>query len=94
MQNLDFKDLCTKDSTQIRNTHINIGTGEDISIKELALLIKDIVGFEGEFKFNTQKPDGTMLKRTDISKLSTLGWNPKTSLREGIRKVYESYVQR
>lgn len=94
MQNLDFKDLCTKDSTQIRNTHINIGTGEDISIKELALLIKDIVGFEGEFKFNTQKPDGTMLKRTDITKLSTLGWNPKTSLREGIRKVYESYVQR
>lgn len=94
MQNLDFQDLCTKDSTQIRNTHINIGTGEDISIKELALLIKDIVGFEGEFKFNTQKPDGTMLKRTDISKLSTLGWNPKTSLREGIRKVYESYVQR
>lgn len=94
MQNLDFKDLCTKDSTQIRNTHINIGTGEDISIKELALLIKDIVGFEGEFKFNTQKPDGTMLKRTDISKLSTLGWNPKTSLREGIRKVYESYAQR
>ena len=94
MQNLDFKDLCTKDSTQIRNTHINIGTGEDISIKELVLLIKDIVGFEGEFKFNTQKPDGTMLKRTDISKLSTLGWNPKTSLREGIRKVYESYVQR
>ncbi|MCI5632383.1 GDP-L-fucose synthase [Helicobacter sp.] len=94
MQNLDFKDLCAKDSTQIRNTHINIGTGEDISIKELALLIKDIVGFEGEFKFNTQKPDGTMLKRTDISKLSTLGWNPKTSLREGIRKVYESYVQR
>lgn len=94
MQNLDFQDLCTKDSTQIRNTHINIGTGEDISIKELALLIKDIVGFEGEFKFNTQKPDGTMLKRTDISKLSTLGWNPKTSLREGIRKVYESYAQR
>lgn len=94
MQNLDFKDLCTKDSTQIRNTHINIGTGEDISIKELALLIKDIVGFEGSFEFNTQKPDGTMLKRTDISKLSTLGWNPKTSLREGIRKVYESYVQR
>lgn len=94
MQNLNFQDLCTKDSTQIRNTHINIGTGEDISIKELALLIKDIVGFEGSFEFNTQKPDGTMLKRTDISKLSTLGWNPKTSLHDGIRKVYESYQQR
>ena len=93
MQNLNFQDLYTKDSAQIRNTHINIGTGEDISIKELALLIKDIVGFEGNFKFNTQKPDGTMLKRTDISKLSALGWNPKTSLREGIRKVYESYKQ-
>lgn len=93
MQNLNFQDLCTKDSTQIRNTHINIGTGEDISIKDLAHLIKNIVGFEGEFKFNTQKPDGTMLKRTDISKLSTLGWNPKTSLREGIEKVYEVYKQ-
>lgn len=93
MQNLDFQDLYTKDSTQIRNTHINIGTGEDISIKDLAHLIKNIVGFEGEFKFDTQKPDGTMLKRTDISKLSTLGWNPKTSLREGIEKVYEVYKQ-
>lgn len=59
MQNLNFQDLCTKDSTQIRNTHINIGTGEDISIKDLAHLIKNIVGFEGKFKFNTQKPDKT-----------------------------------
>ena len=73
MNNLNFKDVYAKDSIQIRNTQINIGTGEDISIKDLAYLIKDIVGFKGEIYFNTSKPDGTMRKLSDVSKIHSLG---------------------
>ncbi|MDD5202679.1 MAG: GDP-L-fucose synthase [Sulfurimonas sp.] len=79
--------------TEIRNTHINIGTGEDISIKELATLIKKIVGYEGELYFNTDKPDGTMIKLTDPTKLHSLGWKHKVALKDGIRTVYEWYVK-
>lgn len=68
---------------------INIGTGEDISIRELALLIKDIVGFEGKIVFDTSKPDGTMKKCLDVSKATTLGWKSRIKLEEGIRMVYE-----
>ena len=77
---------------QIRNTHINIGTGKDISIKDLAHLIKEIVGFKGDFYFNTEKPDGTMKKLTDVSKLHALGWKHRVELDEGIRRMYEWYV--
>ncbi len=77
---------------EIRNTHINIGTGKDISIKDLAYLIKDIVGFKGKLFFNTSKPDGTMRKVTDVSKLHSLGWKHKVELEEGIKKLYDWYV--
>ncbi len=95
LENRDFKDVianevkqfingtCTPNSIstqEIRNTHINIGTGKDISIKELAELIKDIVGFKGKLTFNTDKPDGTMVKLTDPSKLHSLGWKHKVEL--------------
>jgi GDP-L-fucose synthase len=91
MENRDFKD--TYSTTQeIRNTHINIGTGEDISIADLALLIKNIVGFTGELVYNTSKPDGTMVKLTDPSKLHALGWKHKVQLEEGIRRVYAWYL--
>jgi GDP-L-fucose synthase len=75
----------------ITNTHINIGTGIDISIKELAELIKNIIGFRGEFYFNTSKPDGTMIKRTNPSKLHSLGWEHKVELEEGIKRIYKWY---
>jgi len=80
-------------NTEIRNTHINIGTGEDISIKDLAYLIKDIIGFKGDFVFNTKKPDGTMVKLTDPSKLHKLGWKHKVELEEGIEKIYRWYTE-
>ncbi len=76
---------------QIRNTHINIGTGKDISIKDLAHLIKKIVGFGGEFVFNTEKPDGTIKKLTDPTKLHQLGWQHKIELDEGIKNIYTWY---
>ncbi|AKF24367.1 GDP-4-keto-6-deoxy-D-mannose-3, 5-epimerase-4-reductase [Sulfurovum lithotrophicum] len=106
MENRDFKDTysvseganttCTPTEVknqEVRNTHINIGTGVDISIKELAETIKGIVGFKGELYFNTDKPDGTMKKLTDVSKLHGLGWQHSIGLTEGIEKMYQWYKE-
>ena len=93
LENRDFKDTYSKDEKEIRNTHINIGTGKDISIKELAETIKRVIGFQGELYFNTEKPDGTMVKLTDPSKLHALGWRHKVELEDGIRTVYEWYLK-
>jgi GDP-L-fucose synthase len=71
---------------------INIGTGQDISIRELALLIASIVGFEGTIAFDTDKPDGPPRKLLDVSKLAALGWRPRISLEDGIRKTYQWYL--
>jgi GDP-L-fucose synthase len=71
---------------------INIGVGEDISIKELAELIKDIIGFEGDLKFDTSKPDGTPRKLLDISKLTALGWHASIPLHQGIAQAYENFL--
>jgi len=91
MERVDFKDTFDPNTTEIRNTHINIGTGVDVSIRDLAETIKKIVGFDGEIYFNTKKPDGTMRKVTDPSKLHALGWKHKVELEEGIRKIYDWY---
>lgn len=69
---------------------VNIGVGEDISIKELALLVKKIVDYKGDFKFDTTKPDGTPRKLMDVSKLHAFGWKHKINLEEGISSVYEN----
>ena len=71
---------------------INIGTGEDISIKELALLVKRVVGFKGDIVFDTTKPDGTMLKRMDVSRIEKLGWKFTTTFEEGIRQTYNDFL--
>jgi GDP-L-fucose synthase len=73
---------------------INVGTGEDISIKSLAQLIAKELKYDGDIIFNSNYPDGTMRKVMDISKISSIGWKPKTSLEEGIRKTYEYYKQK
>ena len=90
MQNIDFKDLI-KDKKEIRNTHINIGTGKDISIKELADLIAKTLGYEGKILFDSSKPDGTIKKLTDVSKLNSLGWKHQIEIEEGVRKMWEWY---
>ncbi len=71
---------------------VNIGVGQDISIKELALLIKKIVGYTGDLKFDTSKPDGTPRKLMDVSKLHAFGWKHKIELEEGIKNVYQSAI--
>ncbi|HEX8516461.1 MAG TPA: GDP-L-fucose synthase [Bacteroidia bacterium] len=73
---------------------VNIGVGHDISIKELALLVKKIVGFEGELKFDTSKPDGTPRKLMDVSKLHSFGWKDKIGLEEGISAVYQEVKEK
>ena len=90
MENRDFKETYQSEK-EIRNTHINIGTGVDISIADLANLIKDKIGFTGNFHFNTEKPDGTMKKLTDVSKLNGLGWKHSTSLDQGIQNLINWY---
>ncbi|MFO7369549.1 MAG: GDP-L-fucose synthase [Bacteroidales bacterium] len=102
MESVDFKDL-VKDKfsdkitsretkVEIRNTHINIGTGKDLTIKELATLVKDVVGFDGFVEWDTSKPDGTFQKLLNVKKLHELGWHEKISLEEGIKKVYQEYL--
>jgi GDP-L-fucose synthase len=73
---------------------VNIGTGKDISIKELATLIESIIGFEGEINFDTSKPDGTPRKLMDISKLHDKGWKHKIELEEGIRLAYQDFLSK
>ncbi len=77
---------------EIRNTHINIGTGKEISIKNLANLVKEKVGFQGELYFNTEKPDGTMRKLTNVTKLHHLGWHHKIEIEEGVERMYRWYT--
>ena len=92
LESRNYKDTYDSNTKEVRNTHINIGTGVDISIEELALTIKHIVGYDGELYFNDTKPDGTMIKLTDPSKLHDLGWKHKVELEDGIRMMYEWYL--
>jgi GDP-L-fucose synthase len=90
MENVDAEDmrkLCP-------DYFVNVGTGEDLKIKDLAKMIKDIVGFKGDIIHDLTKPDGTPRKLLDISKIKELGWKPKVSLEEGIRRTYEWYLKR
>ncbi len=86
----DLADACFTLMSEVSSEDwFNVGTGEDISIKDLALLIKDVVGFKGELRFDSSKPDGTPRKLMDVSKLHSIGWKHKIDLKEGIQKVYQ-----
>lgn len=92
MQKVNFSDL-SEGKGEIRNCHINIGTGEDITIHDLAMLIKGLVGYTGQIAFDTTKPDGTMKKLTDPSRLHNLGWRHRISLTDGLKQMYAWYMQ-
>lgn len=98
MQNINYSDLTAPYSAHpahndIRNTHINIGTGKDVTIRDLAYLVKSIVGFNSHIKWDESKPDGTLRKLLDVSKINNLGWKEKISLKDGIGVVYKKYLQ-
>lgn len=102
MDHVNFTDIdticndCSSPNTELytvkKNTQINIGTGRDQTIEEMAQLIKGIVGFKGKIKWDSSKPDGTYRKLLDVTKINRLGWKEKIGLEEGIEKVYNSYL--
>lgn len=73
---------------------VNIGSGEEVSIAELATMIKEVIGYQGKIIFDTTKPDGTPRKLLDVSKLHNLGWRPKTSLKEGLKITYQNFLEK
>ncbi len=93
MEKVDFKDVKGGES-EVKNCHINIGTGKEISIRQLAILVTEIVGYKGELFFDSTKPDGTMRKLTDPSKLHSLGWHHKIEINQGISKLYNWYLNK
>ena len=78
---------------EIRNCHINVGTGEELTIRELSEIIVDTVGFTGEVEFDASKPDGTPRKLIDVGKLHSLGWHHKIDINEGVKKLFYWYKQ-
>lgn len=102
MENIDFKDIAgirkggrfySEPPGEIRNTHINIGTGQETSIRGLAYLVRRTIGFHGDLIFDPSKPDGTMRKLTDPSKLHALGWHHTVGIEEGVARLYGWYAK-
>ena len=99
--NVDFQDILDSQSfvknrdgiKEVRNCHINVGTGKEISIKDVAEKIVQEIGFKGELRWDSSKPDGTLRKLTDVSKLHRLGWHHKVEIDEGIHRLYEWYLK-
>ena len=90
--NVSFADIVAQRTGDIRNTHINIGTGKELTIAELASLVADATGFDGVIEWDSSKPDGTMRKLCDVTRLHALGWKHRVELPEGIRRLYDWYV--
>lgn len=91
LEHVDFKDTHEAGAKEIRNCHLNVGTGVEVSIKELSELVALVEGYEGKILFDTSKPDGTPRKLTDPSKLQALGWRHKVNVDEGVRRLFEWY---
>lgn len=89
--NVDFKDTYSPDDKEIRNCHINVGTGKEISIRDVAELVMKEIGFKGLLKWDSTKPDGTPRKLTDVTKLHNLGWHHQVEIDEGIHRLYQWY---
>ena len=92
LEYVDFKDTYVPGTPEVRNCHINVGTGREISIAQLAGLIAGEVGYAGRIAFDASKPDGTMRKLTDVTKLHSLGWHHRIDIEEGVGRMYRWYV--
>ena len=92
LENIDFDDV-RGDNPEVRNCHINIGSGKEITIKQLALLVKDTVGYNGTIEWDSTKPDGTLRKLTDVSKRHSLGWRHTMEIEQGVPALYNWYLQ-
>jgi nucleoside-diphosphate-sugar epimerase len=89
---LELDEKNYKSNTKPMLSHINVGTGKDVTIKELAETIKEVVGFNGKLSFDATRPDGAPRKLIDVSRLSNMGWNYTINLKEGLEKTYEWYL--
>ena len=94
MERVDFRDLAADKGSEIRNCHINIGTGTELTIARLVELIAHSVGFRGEIVYDSSKPDGTLRKLTDPSRLHALGWHHTVEIEEGIDRLYHWYIKK
>ena len=92
MENVDFKDTYQAGAKDIRNCHINIGTGKELTIAALTELVKNAVGYKGCINFDGVHPDGTMRKLTDVTKLHNLGWHHKVGIDQGVVLLYKWYL--
>lgn len=94
MEKVSFKDIVgDREMIEVRNSHINIGSGTELTIAELANVVKEVVGFNGDLRWDSTKPDGTPRKLMDVSRLAKLGWTYRIQLRDGIDAVYGNYVK-
>ena len=91
--NVDFKDTYEPGATEIRNCHINVGTGIEHTIRDVAQMVINAVGFEGTLLWDSTKPDGTPRKLIDVAKLHRLGCHHKVELADGVKKLYQWYLQ-
>ena len=91
--NVDFKDTFNPNEKEVRNCHVNIGTGEEFTIRETAKKVIDEIGFLGKLEWDSSKPDGTPRKLTDVTKLHRLGWHHRVNIDEGIHRLYEWYLK-
>jgi len=94
LENINYEDVAFEDETGTVQSHVNVGSGREVTIKELAETVKDVIGFEGQIEWDTSKPDGTPRKLMDSSKLRKLGWSPVVSMKEGIELAYKDFLSR
>lgn len=90
--NVSFRDIAAQADPDIRNTHVNIGTGKELTIAELAQLVAEATGFSGTIEWDASKPDGTMRKLCDVTRLHSLGWHHSVELPEGVSRLYQWYI--
>jgi len=91
LEHINFEDV-RGENPEVRNCHINVGSGKEISIYDLAMLVKETVGYKGEVLWDSEKPDGTMRKLTDVSRLHSLGWRHRMEINDGVPALYEWYL--
>jgi len=94
VENANYEDMAFMDDSGTVQSHINVGSGEEVTIRELAETVRAIIGFEGKITWDTSKPDGTPRKLMDSSRMNALGWIPRVSLKEGIGLAYADFLRR
>lgn len=94
VENASYEDMAFTDESGTVQSHINVGSGKEVTIKELAETIKEVIGFEGSIEWDSSKPDGTPRKLMDSSRLRALGWTPQVDLTEGIARAYQDFLTR